>query len=724
MAWRLAAPKIRRATSRMRFSAWIVPVGRYSRPPGARHPVSRMLSSIAAGSSAPVGPPACPSGNQPETRAISSGIPETSPMMTSACWPLTGSRRFPTRNSTRSLRPRRSALSSATSIAGSDRSQPITRPAPSRAATKESTPLPQPTSITVSPCAISRASAIERLVWLGAKTPGLTRMVNGPVRPLHSISWGAPSEVEEVISSLMVRRRESGSQPALDPGCGDLGVLTRLDLASLDRRGVFLCLAADLGRVHTEVARGISGDPPSGPPQELHRPVAVPPQQVDVSSPELREPLEELGVVGVAGLLPCRLPGLVCREEPPGVEVLAAQAMVLLQREVVEVLQVQAVLGIPRLRPAELVSGAPRLVARGRRPPGLALCLGSHGAIVARPLGSAPASPCTGAFRPIPWNEASREPMRVATSTEIQQTPAPGEGPPPAEAGSERMPPWIPRLLLLVVFTAFAAYAALLLVRRLRDVIFWLITALLLSFALEPAVNWLVKKRGWPRGAATGVVLFGLAAILLVTVAAMVPLVINQVQQLVTRVPSWLEEASVYTKRWFNIELTGSEILDRLRNADLAVSRIASSLASVGAFMLSLLIQVLTIGLFTFYLVADGPRVRRAVCSVLPPRRQREILDAWEIAIEKTGGFLYSRLLLAAVSAFFGFWALFFLKVPFALPLALWMGLVSQFIPVVGTYIGATVLTMEPEPVVAPHTRSRRVRLIARFRRRGASRED
>jgi predicted PurR-regulated permease PerM len=241
------------------------------------------------------------------------------------------------------------------------------------------------------------------------------------------------------------------------------------------------------------------------------------------------------------------------------------------------------------------------------------------------------------------------------------------------------------------VFTAFAAYAALLLVRRLRDVILWLITALFLSFALEPAVNWLVKKRGWPRGAATGVVLFGLAAILLVTVAAMVPLVINQVQQLVTRVPGWLEEASVYTKRWFNIELTGSEILDRLRNADVAVSRIASSLASVGAFMLGLLFQVLTIGLFTFYLVADGPRVRRAVCSVLPPRRQREILDAWEIAIDKTGGFLYSRLLLAAISAFFAFIALMLLGVPFALPLALWMGLVSQFIPVVGTYIGAAV---------------------------------
>jgi predicted PurR-regulated permease PerM len=272
---------------------------------------------------------------------------------------------------------------------------------------------------------------------------------------------------------------------------------------------------------------------------------------------------------------------------------------------------------------------------------------------------------------------------------EVDEAPAPSE--PTADRTSNGMPVWIPKLLLLVVVTGFAAYAVFILFRKLRDLIIWLIAALFLSFALEPAVNWLVRKRGWRRGVATALVLFGLAAILIVVVAAMVPLIINQVQELVTRVPGWLDRINVYSKKWFNVELTSKKILAQITNAKAVVARIASNLASVGAFILGLIFQLLTIGLFTFYLVADGPRVRRALCSVLPPRRQREVLDAWEIAIEKTGGFLYSRLLLAAVSAFFGFWALFVLKVPFALPLALWMGLVSQFIPVVGTYIGAAV---------------------------------
>jgi predicted PurR-regulated permease PerM len=226
--------------------------------------------------------------------------------------------------------------------------------------------------------------------------------------------------------------------------------------------------------------------------------------------------------------------------------------------------------------------------------------------------------------------------------------------------------------------------------RRLRDLIVWLVAALFLSFALEPAVNWLVG-RGWRRGVATAAVLFGLILLGMVTVALMVPLVIDQVQELIARVPDWLAEASVYTERWFDVELTGERILEQIASAQTDVQGIAANLASVGAFLLGLLFQVASIALFTFYFVADGPRFRRAVCSLLPPRRQHEVLAAWDIAIDKTGGYLYSRLLLAALNAFFSFIVLQALGVPFAAPLALWQGFVSQFIPVVGTYIAAAV---------------------------------
>jgi predicted PurR-regulated permease PerM len=118
------------------------------------------------------------------------------------------------------------------------------------------------------------------------------------------------------------------------------------------------------------------------------------------------------------------------------------------------------------------------------------------------------------------------------------------------------MPTWIPRLLLTVVVAVFAAYATFMLIRSLRNLLVWLIAALFLSFALEPAVNYLVS-RGWRRGSATAFVLLGLGLLGLVTIAAMVPLVIDQFSELVRRSPELLRRASEYTDRWFGIELQG-----------------------------------------------------------------------------------------------------------------------------------------------------------------------
>jgi predicted PurR-regulated permease PerM len=259
-----------------------------------------------------------------------------------------------------------------------------------------------------------------------------------------------------------------------------------------------------------------------------------------------------------------------------------------------------------------------------------------------------------------------------------------------AAAESSGMPAWIPRLLLWIVVTAFLAYAAFSLVRRLQQLLLWIVAALFLSFALEPAVNWLVG-RGWRRGVAAAMVLLGLGLLGLVALALMVPLVIDQVQELVTKLPSWLDQASVYTQRWFDVELTSGKILRNIASAQADIQQIATNVASFGAFVLGLLFQVLTIGLFTFYFVADGPRFRRGVCSLLPPRIQVDLLAAWEVAIDKTGGYLYSRLLLAVINATISFIVLQALGIPFAVPLALWQGFVSQFIPVVGTYIAAAV---------------------------------
>jgi predicted PurR-regulated permease PerM len=61
------------------------------------------------------------------------------------------------------------------------------------------------------------------------------------------------------------------------------------------------------------------------------------------------------------------------------------------------------------------------------------------------------------------------------------------------------------------------------------------------------------------------------------------------------------------------------------------------------------------------------------------------------ITIEKTGGYVYSRLVLAVISSAFHLVVFLIIGLPYPLALALWVGLVSQFIPTVGTYLAAVV---------------------------------
>ena len=274
-----------------------------------------------------------------------------------------------------------------------------------------------------------------------------------------------------------------------------------------------------------------------------------------------------------------------------------------------------------------------------------------------------------------------------------------GTAPPPydsdviqPEPPGSRMPPWIPKLLVTIILYVVGAYLLFLGLERVRGLVFLVIISLFLSFAIEPAVNFLAAH-GWRRGAATALILFGVILIGILLLVSMVPLLIEQISALVANVPDYLDTISRWANDWFGIDLTTSKAIAQAENIEDALrtygADVAGNLLGFGAAVITGLFRLLTILLFTFYLVADAPKVRRTLCSLLPPRRQREVLVTWEIAVDKSGAYFYSRLLLAIVNGGLLYILLKILGVPFALPLALWSGVFSQFVPVVGTYIAS-----------------------------------
>ena len=261
---------------------------------------------------------------------------------------------------------------------------------------------------------------------------------------------------------------------------------------------------------------------------------------------------------------------------------------------------------------------------------------------------------------------------------------------PSGSRASTQMPPWIPKFLFLSILAAFAGIVAWRILGLISPLLMWLLIALFVSFALEPAVNWFAAH-GWRRGAATALIMFGSLAVAVVLIALLVPAVVREILALLDRLPQLIARAQTWLKDTFGVTVDLSSWRESASDAGGAFAKVAPTVLSVTASIGSLVFNAFTVGLFAFYMIAQGPRMRRVICSVLPRREQEHVLHAWELGIEKTGGYFYSRLLLGGVYAALSFVVLLVLGIPFALPIALWNGMVSAFIPVVGTYVGAAV---------------------------------
>ncbi len=256
-----------------------------------------------------------------------------------------------------------------------------------------------------------------------------------------------------------------------------------------------------------------------------------------------------------------------------------------------------------------------------------------------------------------------------------------------------RVPPWLTKAIALFWLGWVAVYIGTGMVRALRSLLLVLLISLFISFAIEPAVN---RMEGWGirRGVGTGIVFIGTIGAIAGFSAAVGTALATQITEFVDQVPSYLDDIDSWIFRNFNTHVD----FDEVRNEFVAgggvqdyAGTFADNIVGLGTFVLGILFQTFTVMLFTFYLVAEGPKLRRTVCSFLEPERQATVLAIWDLAIEKTGGYIYSRSILAVLSAI-AHWIVFtIIGVPFPLPLALWVGVVSQFIPVIGTYFAGAL---------------------------------
>lgn len=247
--------------------------------------------------------------------------------------------------------------------------------------------------------------------------------------------------------------------------------------------------------------------------------------------------------------------------------------------------------------------------------------------------------------------------------------------------------PWV---VFRVVVVASLAYLSTRIVwssfGRISNILLLLLVALFVSFALERPVAGLAR-RGWRRGAAAGAIMAGVLVVLGGFLAAMGALAVAQTRRLVDNADRYINAvADMAASLGIDIRAetieTWTDAVERAAGpaAVEASGTFAVAVASVGF-----------VAFVSFYLIADGPKLRRVVCSLFPARHQRHLLATWEHAVTVTGGYLLARAVQGLIGTGVGLVTFNVLDLPHAIPLAIWLGIVSQAIPVVGTYLAAAV---------------------------------
>jgi predicted PurR-regulated permease PerM len=253
---------------------------------------------------------------------------------------------------------------------------------------------------------------------------------------------------------------------------------------------------------------------------------------------------------------------------------------------------------------------------------------------------------------------------------------------------------WLRKALIMVVIAILALEVINYSWGLLAGFLFNLLLAWLIAISFDPIVSYLAH-RGMRRGIATGIVATTTLALITLFIALFGGVLATQIAELVQALPDLVLNIVDWVNRTFNTQIDPVTLLNNLNLTSDQITELATSLAGgifgVLAGVVGIVFDFVTVLVFSFYFSADSPRIKRFIASLLKPARQVVFIQVWDIAVHKAGGFVISKLALATLSAAFHCGFFYLIDIPYWLPMGIFAGVVSQFIPTIGTYIGVAL---------------------------------
>jgi predicted PurR-regulated permease PerM len=243
-------------------------------------------------------------------------------------------------------------------------------------------------------------------------------------------------------------------------------------------------------------------------------------------------------------------------------------------------------------------------------------------------------------------------------------------------------------LLALTTLRALASASA---------VFILIIVSIFLAAGLNPAVMFF-QNRGLKRGVAVGAVMACVLIFVAAFIAIAVPPLLDQGNQLIDNAPQLIKDLN--NNAFINdlnikygvIDSLQSKVDAIIKDGQFAITAFGGVIG-VGKAVVSGLVSTITILTLTLYFLASLPQVVEIGLKFVPASRRSRVSKLVNAIISRVGSFVGGQAIIAALAAVFILIMGLIIGMPYAGPLAI-IVLVCGFIPLVGHFIGMTIVTL------------------------------
>jgi predicted PurR-regulated permease PerM len=241
---------------------------------------------------------------------------------------------------------------------------------------------------------------------------------------------------------------------------------------------------------------------------------------------------------------------------------------------------------------------------------------------------------------------------------------------------------------LVVVCVVLVVAAVLAVAWSTRAIITWVLAAGFLAFSIDPLAQLLRRKAKVGRGAAIALATVVIGLVLFAVGVIIIQPVVDGATALRDAIPMYADEL----RNSDFIQSIGAE--DQVGNAEDATLKvgnffgsISSLLGTIGAFA-SGAFAAFMIFVLTIYFLVYGRDIRRGLARRLGPAREERFLVTTKRIYDATRGYWYGKFVIAVIAALFVYIPMVLLDIPYAAPLAVFVG-ITDLIPNIGATIGA-----------------------------------